>query len=231
MNSSYVGFLSSSFRVLSVLRFWPFTWVSPSHPSSFHSSRCRLVFSHGSSPSGVTFLHRFRLPSTVPALSLSLPHFLRCYSFSVLSAPSGFVSFLLVYMTYCSLFRLCSWVLRCPVLPSVFLRFCILPGARIFLIHGFRLLLGFSLGSFFRASVVLPCDFSSTVSFSLRTFRRLPSLATVSSVPMSFSFFLCVCGIGRLALLFHTLPLLSMVSLPLSFLPVRHFPFVLWALF
>ena len=85
-------------------------------------SCCRLVFSHGSSPSGITFLHRFHLPSTAPALCLSLPHFLRCYSFSVLSAPSVFGSFLLVYMTYCSLascslFRLCSWVLRCPGSP------------------------------------------------------------------------------------------------------------------
>ena len=154
MNSFfYVGFLSSSFRVLSVLRFCPYTWVSPSHPSSFHPSRCRLVFSHCSSPSGITFLHRFRLPSTAPALSLSLPHFRRCYSFSVLSAPSVFVSFLLVYMTSCflascSLFRLCSWVLRCPGSPLVYLRFCILPGVHVFLIHGFRLPLGFSLGFF-----------------------------------------------------------------------------------
>ena len=106
---------SRSFGFVRILRF------SPSHPSSFLPSRCRLVFSHGSSPSGVTFLHRLRLPSPDPALSLSLPHFLRYYSFSVLSAPSVFVSFLLVYMTYClascSLFRLGSWVLRCPGSP------------------------------------------------------------------------------------------------------------------
>ena len=106
---------SRSFGFVRILRF------SPSHPSSFHPFRCQLVFSHGSSPSGVTFLHRFRLPSPAPALSFSLPHFLRYYSFSVLSAPSVFVSFLLVYMTYClascSLFRLGSWVLRCPGSP------------------------------------------------------------------------------------------------------------------
>ena len=125
----YVGFLSSSFRVLSVLRFCPYTLGSPSPPSSFHHSRCRLVFSHGSSPSGITFLHRFHLPSTAPVLSLSLPHFLRCYSFSVLSAPSVFVSFLLVYMTYCSLascslFRCVAgcFVARAPLCLSMILR-------------------------------------------------------------------------------------------------------------
>ena len=62
----------------------------PSSPSSFHPSRCRLVFSRGSSPSGVTFIHRFRLSSPAPALSLSLPLFLGCSSFSVLSTPYVF---------------------------------------------------------------------------------------------------------------------------------------------
>ena len=61
-------------------KFYLYTWVSTSHPSSFHPSRCRLAFSPGSSPSGITFLHRFRLPSAAHALSLSLHHFIRCYS-------------------------------------------------------------------------------------------------------------------------------------------------------
>ena len=57
-------------------------------------------------------------------------------------------------MTYCSLascslFRLGSWVLRLGSwLPSVYLRFCVLPRVHVFLIHGFRLPLGFSLGFF-----------------------------------------------------------------------------------
>ena len=100
---SYVGFLSSPFRVLSVLRLVRILGFPPSSPSSFHPSRCRLVFSHGSSPSGVTFLHRFRLSSPAPTLSLSLPLFLRCSSFSVLSTPYGFGVVLLLYMTSCSL--------------------------------------------------------------------------------------------------------------------------------
>ena len=65
----------------------------------------------------------------------------------------------------------------------------------------------------------MPCDFSSAISFSfsfsIRAFRRLPSLATVSSVPVHYSFFLYVCGFGRLAWLFHSLILLSMVYFPL----------------
>ena len=68
---------------------------------------------------------------------------------------------------------------------------------------------------------------SLSFSFSIRAFRCLPSLATVSSVPVHYSFFPDVCGIGRLAWLFHSLHLLSMVYLPLSFLPVRPFSLVL----
>ena len=117
--SDFSRFLSGFSRSFGFVRSLGFP---PSCPSSFHPSRCRLVFSHGSSPSGITFLHRFCLPSPAPALSLSLPHFLRCYSLSVLSAPPVFVSFLLVYMTYCSLdscslFHWCCWVLRCPGSP------------------------------------------------------------------------------------------------------------------
>ena len=116
----YVGFLSSSFRVLSVLRFCPYTYVFPLSP---------LLVSPFSLLAGLlTWLFSFRchLPPPLPpaitgSCSLSLPHFLRYYSFSVLSAPSVFVSFLLVYMTYClascSSFRLGSWVLCCPGSP------------------------------------------------------------------------------------------------------------------
>ena len=59
---------------------------------------------------------------------------------------------------------------------------------------------------FFHASVVLSCDFFSTIyfpyGFYLRNFQSLPSLGTVSSVPMRCSFFLWVCGISLLALPF-----------------------------
>ena len=232
-------FLSSSFRVLSVLRFYPYMWVSTSHPSSFHPSRCRLVFSPGSSPSGITFFHRFRLPLAAPALSLSLPLFFWWYSLYLLSTPSVFVSFLLFYMTYCSfsawhiaplllaLFRLCSRVLRYPGFPLS--------------IYDSAFFLGFTSSSFlldspvsfFHASVVLSCDFFSTINFSfgfsLRNFRRLPSLGTVSSVPMSCSFSGCVDLVGLLCL--STLFLYCPWFPFLSFLPVRHFPFILWALF
>ena len=66
--------------------------------------------------------------------------------------------------------------------------------------------------------------------FSPLEFWRLPSLGAVSSVLMRCSFFLWVCWFCWLALPFHTFPILSMVYLP-PFPPVRHFPFVLWALF
>ena len=56
------------------------TWVSTSHPYSFHPSRFWLVFLPGSSTFVITFLHRFHLLSAAPALSLSLPHFIRLYS-------------------------------------------------------------------------------------------------------------------------------------------------------
>ena len=136
-------------------------------------------------------------------------------------------------MTYCSFsscsfFRFFSWVLRYPGFP---LSITILRSSWVSRLPHSRLppsswiLLLFL---FFRASVVLSCDFFSTIYFSfgfyLWNFQCLPSLGTVSSVHMRCSFFLWVCGIIRLALPFYTFPILSMVSLPLSFLPVRHFP-------
>ena len=107
-----------------------------------------------------------------------------------------------------------------PRLPSVSLRFCVLPGVHVFLIHGFRLPLRFSFGFFLSRLRCYALRFLFCIlfflSFSIRTFRRLPSLAAVSSVPVRSSFFLCVCGIGRLAWLFPALPLLSLVYLPHS---------------
>ena len=73
---SYVGFLSSSFRVLSVLRLYVYWGFPPSRPSSFHLSYWRLVFRHGSSPSRspsstASACHRRLLLSL--SLSLSWP--------------------------------------------------------------------------------------------------------------------------------------------------------------
>ena len=60
---------------------------------------------------------------------------------------------------------------------------------------------------------------------SIRAFRRLPSLATVSSVPVRYSFFLCVCELGRLAWFFQALRLLPWFTfLSLSFSFVTSFP-------
>ena len=59
---------------------------------------------------------------------------------------------------------------------------------------------------------------------SIPTFRRLPSLATVSSVPVRYYFFLCVWALGRLAW-FPCSASTSLVYLPLSFLQfVTPFP-------
>ena len=193
MNSfPYVRFLSSSFRVLLVLRFYPYAWVSTSRSSSFHPSRCRLVFSPDASPSGIIFFHRFRLPLAAPALSLSLPLFIRRYSLYLLSAPV-FVSFLLFYMTYysfasCSLFRLCSWVLHYPGFPLSIYDSAFFLGFTSSSFTTSSFLLDSPYVSFFHVSVVLSCNFFSTIyfsfGFSLRNFRRLPSLGTVSSVPI-----------------------------------------------
>ena len=214
---------------------WSFGFVRilgfPPHPSLFHPSRCRLVFSHGSSPSGITFLHRFRLPST--ALALSLFHFPTFFGVTVsMCCPLllFFVSFLLVYMTYCSfascsLFRLCSWVLRCPGSPVSIYDSAFFLGFTSSSFTASAFLLDSPYVSFFRASIVLPCDFSSTIyfslSFSLRTFRRLPSLATVSSVQMHYSFFLCVCvelvGLPCFSTLFLSCPWFPFLSLSFRF--------------
>ena len=127
----------------------------------------------------------------------------------------------------CSLFRLGSWVLRCPGSPMS-LRFCVLPGVHVFLIHGFHLPPGFSFGfclSRLRCSALrflpytFPLVFHPDVSAS-----AFPSYCLLSSSALLF--FLCAGGIGRVVLpgFFHALHLLSLVYLPLSFLLVRHFP-------
>ena len=102
----------------------------PSSPSSFHPSRCRLVFSHGSSPSSVTFIHRFRLSSLAPALSLSLPPFL--WVFQLLSTVHsicfwGRFSFSTWLLAPWLLALYFAWVAGCfiaraPLCLSAFLR-------------------------------------------------------------------------------------------------------------
>ena len=166
------------------------------------------------------------LPSPLPAV-LQFLCAVRSFCFSVVS-PCLHDLLLLGFLLFNSLGYLGASL---PEFPSVSLRFCVLPGVHVFLIHGFRLPLRFSLGLFpsrlrCYALRFLFCIFFF-LSFSIRKFRRLPSLATVASVPVRYSFFLCV-GLGRLACLFLTLPLLSLVYLPLSlFTSGSSLPFIL----
>ena len=115
-----------------------------------------------------------------------------------------------------------------PGLLSVSLRFCILPVVHVFLIHGFRLPLRFSFGLFLPRLRCYALRFLFCLLFSFRFPSGrfgvcLPWLLS-PPFPCDTLFFLCVCGLGWLAWLFHALHLLSLVSVPLSFLLVRHFP-------
>ena len=169
---SYVGFLSYPFRVLSVLRFVrilgfppllsllvsPFSLSAGLLPWLF-SFRCHL---HPPLPPVIAGSRSLSLPSSLP---LGVPASQYC------PLLIFWGSFLLLYMASCSwasysFFRLGSWGASLPVLPSVSLRFCVRPGVHVFLIPASTFLLDSPAVFVFRASGVLPCDFSSPVYFS-----------------------------------------------------------------
>ena len=183
----------------------------PSSPSSFHPSRCRLVFSHGSSPSGVTFIHRFRLSSPAPALSLSLPLFLWVFQF--LSTVHSicfwdrfsFSTWLLAPWLLALYF---AWVAGCfvaraPLCLSVFLRSSWgsrLPHSRLppssWILLRF---LSFARPLFCFAISLLPFTFPLVFHPEVSA-SAFPSYCLLSSSALLF--FLYAGGIGRLAWLF-----------------------------
>ena len=71
-----VGFSLVFFAGSLSFGFYQYPWVSASNPSLFNPSRCRLVFSPGSSYPGIAFFHCFHLPPATHALSLSFPRFI-----------------------------------------------------------------------------------------------------------------------------------------------------------
>ena len=140
-------------------------------------------------------------------------------------------SFLLVYMTCCSLVScsLFAWVPGCFVARAPLCLSAILHsswGSRLLpsrLPPSSSFLLGFI--SFVPLWLCLAISFLPFIFqlVSIRTFRHLPSLATVSSVPVRYSFFLCVCvclvGVPGFSTLFVCFPWFTF----LSFLPFSHF--------
>ena len=164
-------FISSSFRILSVLRLYIYWGFPPSRPSFFLLSGWRLVFPHDSSPSGspsstASACHRrlllslFAFPSSCGVtVSLYCPFLL----FGVVSTCLHD----LLLLGFLLFIRLGTWVLRCPSSPlslgdtTFFLGFT----SSSFTASAFLFVSPWVY--FFRASVVMPCDFLSAFYFSV----------------------------------------------------------------
>ena len=189
----------------------------PSSPSSFHPSRCRMVFSHGSSPSGVTF-SLFPFPSS---FGVPVSQYCPLHLFLGVVSPSLHDFLLLGFLLFIFYF---AWVagFRCPGSPLSLCDSVFFLGLTSSSFPASTFLLDSPEVSVFRVSVVLPCDFYHlfSFSFSIRTFRHLPSLAPVSLQFQCATLFFSV-GVELVGLpnFFHALHLLSLV-----FLPVCHFP-------
>ena len=193
----------------------------------------RFTFLVGGWSSSMAFLLPGRLPPPLPlaitgafSLSLGLPPIPAVLPFSVLSAPSVVVSFLLVSMTCCSLGFLALSSLgylgaSLPELPAVSLQFCFLPGVHVFFVHGFRLPLRFSL-SFFLSRLrgyALQFPFCDSFSCGLHpdiSASAFPDYCLFRSIALLF-LSLCI-GAWSACLVFQALRLLPWFTfLSLSF--------------
>ena len=228
--SSTLGALLTAVGFIRPLVILPCTWVFRHYLLLVQPSRCSLLVSPGSSHSGIAFCHRFRMPLSEHALSLSLPRSFWDAVPIVLPPTSDFMRFLFLtgglLLDELSLSFACfSW---CLVPRSLSFQLSAVCRGSIFLLHGFLLPLGYSsisLMSFLLTSVwSFPI---STASFSvdcrLRSFSAPTFPRVYSSVPMRCSFLHCY--FGWLAI--FPIPLflwMSMVHLPLPIPHVRHFP-------
>ena len=231
---SYVGFLSSAFRVLSVLRFvrvLGFSSLSSLLVSPFWLSAGLLPW---------LFSFRCRLPPPLPpaiagSCSLSLPSPSSCgvtvlctvrfFCFGVVS-PCLHDLLLLGFLLFNSLGYLGASL---PGLLSVSLRFCVFPGVHVFLIRGFRLPLRFSVGfiSFATPLLCLAISLLRFISFRFPSRRFGVCLPWLLSPPfpcdtLSFSVYVGLVGLPGFSTLFIYYPWFTFLSLSFRFVTSLH---------
>ena len=193
----------------------------------------RLLVSSGSSPSGVSFLRRFCLPSSAPTLSLSLTRFFWCYSSFLLSTPVG-MRFLFPVWMFAPFLPLSLSLVSLPASSKGFslsVEFvCGLPGVPSSSFTG---------SSFLLVLILLPC--LSLLRLSVSCFFRYFSLGcclpVVSGPAFPRCYHLSLHGLfsPSLAVLgwsvrlpFRHVPMVSVAHLPLYVTPVRRrFTFLL----
>ena len=227
---SYLGFLSSSFQVLSSLG-------CTSTRVFLHLVPSRFTFLVGGWSSSMALLLPGRLHPSLPlaitgAFSLSLLAVPSSCGVTVLCTVRSFGCgvVLLVSMTCCSLgFLALSSVgylgASFPVLPAVSLPFCFLPGVHVFFVHGFRLPLCFSL-SFFLARLrasALRFPFCISSSCGLHPDVSASAFPGYCLFRSSVLLFLSLC-IGAWSACLVFMLCVCFLGLPSSLFPsVRHF--------